>query len=37
MIPITSSGRPINIKVYKAPSPADGNVEMIMIGWIMLS
>ena len=37
MIPITSSGIPNSIRVSNAPSPAAGRVEMIVIGWIVLS
>ena len=37
MMPITSSGMPNSIRVNKAPSPAEGRVEMIVIGWIVLS
>jgi hypothetical protein len=37
MMPITSSGMPNNIRVSNAPSPAEGKVEMIVIGWIVLS
>ena len=37
MMPITSSGMPNSIKVSSAPSPAEGRVEMIVIGWIVLS
>ncbi len=37
MIPITSSGMPNSISVSKAPSPAEGKVEMIVSGWIVLS
>ena len=37
MMPITSSGMPNSIRVSNAPSPAEGKVEMIVIGWIVLS
>jgi len=37
MMPITSSGMPNSFKVNRAPSPAEGKVEMIVIGWIVLS
>jgi hypothetical protein len=37
MMPITSSGMPNSISVNSAPSPAEGRVEMIVIGWIALS
>ena len=37
MIPITSSGMPNSINVSNAPSPAEGSVEIIVIGWIVLS
>jgi len=36
MMPITSSGRPNSIRVNRAPRPAEGKVEMMVIGWIVL-
>ena len=37
MMPITSSGMPNSFNVSNAPSPAEGRVEMMVIGWIVLS
>jgi hypothetical protein len=36
IIPITSSGMPNSINVSNAPSLAEGRIEMIVIGWIVL-
>ena len=37
MMPMTSSGMPTSIRVSRAPSPAEGRVEMMVSGWIVLS
>ena len=37
MMPIMSSGRPTSISVASAPSPAEGRVDRMVSGWIVLS
>ena len=37
MMPITSRSKPHSMSVASAPSPADGKVERIVSGWIVLS